>query len=142
LKLYIVGGDVPDEIQQLRRLGNVEVTGWVEDVRPYYAKSAIVIAPLRLGGGMRGKILEAWAMGRPVVSTRVGAEGLDYDNGSDIIVADGEEEFAHAIQKLFDEPSLQKEIGLKGRKRAVKQYTWEAVAEGYEKLYYELLKEK
>jgi len=142
LKLYVVGGDVPDEIKQLRRLGNVVVTGWVEDIRPYYAKSAIVIAPLRLGGGMRGKILEAWAMGKPVVTTSIGAEGLDYDNGSDIIVADGEEEFAHAIERLLDEPLLQKEMGLKGRKRAVKQYTWEAVAAGYEKLYYELLKEK
>ena len=79
------------------RAGHVEVTGWVEDIRPFLKRASVVIAPLLIGGGTRVKILEAQAMRRPVVSTTLGAEGLGLRDGESILLADDADAFAARV---------------------------------------------
>jgi glycosyltransferase involved in cell wall biosynthesis len=103
--LTVVGRNPPPALKALgAREPGVIVTGGVDDVRPYMERAALFLVPLRIGGGTRLKIFEAMAMGLPVVSTRVGAEGLPVTNGRDIVLADSPEDFATAaIQLLTDE---------------------------------------
>jgi len=123
IRVQIVGHHPPAEIRKLHNPPHVEVTGSVPDVIPYYDRATIFFVPLRLGGGTRLKIIEAMAMGLPVVSTRVGAEGLAVQDGENILLADEPSEFAQAILKLLDQPSLRQSLGEKGREVA-KRYDW------------------
>ena len=88
-------------MQKLAEIPGVEVTGRVDDVRPHIARGSVYIVPLRIGGGTRLKIFEAMAMGKAVVSTTVGAEGLPVTNGRDIDIADEPARFAHAVVHLM-----------------------------------------
>jgi glycosyltransferase involved in cell wall biosynthesis len=87
-EFWIVGRNPPAHVQALARVPGVIVTGFVPDIRPYMAQATVVVVPLRFGSGMRNKILEAWAMQKCVVSTRIGAEGLDYKEDVNILIAD------------------------------------------------------
>ncbi|HZY10793.1 MAG TPA: glycosyltransferase family 4 protein, partial [Bacteroidota bacterium] len=139
VKLYIVGGEIPREIQQLSFDNNVVVTGWVDDLRPYYEKATIFIAPIRLGAGMRGKILEAWAMKKPIVSSSVAAEGYHCENGREIFIADEPTMFADAVIQLLGDERLREKIAENGYLRARSEYAWSKIAQQYEELYYHLL---
>lgn len=88
LRLFIVGKDPVPEVKAYARIPNVVVTGGVADVRPYYRRAWLQIVPLRIGGGTRLKIVESLAIGTPVVSTRIGAQGLDLRHGHDALLAD------------------------------------------------------
>jgi glycosyltransferase involved in cell wall biosynthesis len=123
IRVQIVGHHPPAEIQKLHDPPRIEVTGSVPDVIPYYDRATIFFVPLRLGGGTRLKIIEAMAMGLPVVSTRVGAEGLEIQDGENILLADDPSTFAQAILKLLDDPSLRQRLGKKGRALA-QRYDW------------------
>ena len=123
IRVQIVGHQPPPEIWKLHDPPRVEITGSVPDVIPYYDRATIFFVPLRLGGGTRLKIIEAMAMGLPVVSTRVGAEGLDVQDGEDILFADDPSEFAQAILRLLEQPVLRKRLGEKGREVA-RRYDW------------------
>src|SRR2546423_3850046 len=96
LVFTIVGRDPAPEVRQLAMLPGIEVTGTVEDVRPYYHEALAAIVPLRVGGGSRLKVLEAMAAGVPVVSTTLGAEGLDVRNEKNILVANTNQELSDA----------------------------------------------
>src|SRR5262249_23612282 len=87
-EFWIVGRDPTSEVQALSQLTGVQVTVFVPDIREYIARAMVVVVPLRFGSGMRNKILEAWGMEKCVVSTRVGAEGLAYEHGKNIWIAD------------------------------------------------------
>mgnify|MGYP001065131929 CR=1 FL=1 len=121
--VQIVGHAPPPEIQQLARLPRVEVTGTVPDVRPYYEQATVFIIPLRLGGGTRLKIVEAMAMGLPVVSTTVGATGLDVHSGEDILIADDAASFTDSVLRLLSGPELRARITEGGRLLA-HRYDW------------------
>jgi glycosyltransferase involved in cell wall biosynthesis len=106
----------------------VEVVGFVHDLRPHLASAAAVVVPLRLGGGTRLKIVEAMAMARPIVSTPLGAEGIDAMPERDILIADEPARFAAAVIRLLDDPALAARLGQAGRALAVQRYSWSAAA--------------
>jgi glycosyltransferase involved in cell wall biosynthesis len=124
LKFTIVGQAPPPEIKKLEEDPAIAVTGRVDDVTPYLRKSTIFICPVRLGGGFRGKILEAMAVGRPIVSTSLGAEGIPAQSGKNIILADNPEDFALGIERLLKDDSLYDQISRFGRKLVEDKYAW------------------
>jgi polysaccharide biosynthesis protein PslH len=101
----------------------------VPDVRPFLARAGFLIVPLRIGGGSRLKILEALAAGTPVVSTRVGAEGLELASGRDLIVADTQEQLANAALAAIQRPEELTDTAESGRKHVLARYSWDLLAE-------------
>jgi glycosyltransferase involved in cell wall biosynthesis len=123
-----VGRDPPEDILALARTPGVHVTGTVDDVRPYVERAALYVVPLRIGGGSRLKILEALAMGRAVVSTSVGAEGLDVAHNHHIVLADGPQAFSESVLRLLDDPELCSDLTAQGRRLVEEKYGWDALA--------------
>lgn len=126
-RLTIVGADPPQPVRELAQgTDRILVTGWVTDVSPYYASARVVIAPLRFGSGIKLKVLEAMSFGRPVVTTSVGAEGMDVMPGENIFVQDTPEGFAEAICVVLAYPEHARAVGLAGRALVEQQYSKEA----------------
>jgi polysaccharide biosynthesis protein PslH len=130
--LTVVGRSPSPKLAALaRREPSVVVTGRVEDVRPYVNRAAACVVPIRIGGGVRLKIFEAMAMGRPVISTTVGAEGLPVRDGVDVLLADSPDEFAAAtVRALTDEP-FARELGRRARARVQAAHSWRGVADHF-----------
>jgi glycosyltransferase involved in cell wall biosynthesis len=139
VKIYIVGSNPKDEIRRLAQDASIVVTGFVPDTRPYMARSAVYVVPLRLGVGIRGKILEAWGMGKAVVATPLACAGLDVTDGENIFMADASQLFAERVIYLLKNPDARKQLSARAL-ATVQQYDWEVVAEKLEKLYYEVLR--
>jgi glycosyltransferase involved in cell wall biosynthesis len=123
----IVGRGAEADLARLRRAG-ARVTGEVPDVRPYLAAAAVVVVPLRIGGGTRLKVVEGLALGRPMVTTALGCEGIDVGDGEHLLVRDGSEAFAAGIGSLFADPGLGQRLGASGRRLMEAAYSWEAAA--------------
>jgi polysaccharide biosynthesis protein PslH len=123
----IVGLNPPESVRALAG-ARVEVTGPVDDIRVALASAAVVVVPLRLGSGTRLKIIEAWAMARPVVSTTLGAEGIDGVPERDLLIADDPRAFARAVVRVLDDPALGARLGAAGRRLAVERYSWPGAA--------------
>jgi polysaccharide biosynthesis protein PslH len=121
--------------RRLRKLSaeqpHITITDWVEDVRPYLARGTACIVPLRVGGGTRLKIFEAMAMGKAVVSTTVGAEGLPVDNRENVLIADGEEDFSRGCIELLSNSALRNQIGSAARRLVCAHYGWPKIAEAF-----------
>jgi glycosyltransferase involved in cell wall biosynthesis len=117
----------------------VELTGFVSDLRPHLAAAAAVVVPLRLGGGTRLKIVEAMAMGKAIVSTTLGAEGIEAVAGRDLLVEDQPAAFADAVNRLLAEPGLAARIGQSARQLAVERYAWSGAARALECFYRRIL---
>lgn len=130
LKVWIVGIKPDESVKRLEGDG-VFVTGQVKDVVPYYRRSKVCVVPLRAGSGTRLKILEAMALGRPVVSTSIGCEGLDVENGRHLLIANDSESFARHVVKLLAEPRLRAGIAASAREFVVASYDWEVIARKY-----------
>jgi len=122
---YIVGRAPNKEILDLGKHEGIVVTGTVDDVRPYLAQSSVAIAPILAGGGSRLKILEAMALGIPVVATSVGAEGLEVENGKHILITDSEEEFAEYIIRCHDDSVLRSKLTSNALELVKNKYSWE-----------------
>jgi polysaccharide biosynthesis protein PslH len=137
-RLKIVGQHPTPEILAFRGSG-VEITGRVEDIRPHLAGAALTIAPLRMGGGTRLKVLEAMAMAKAVVSTPLGAEGILAEPGRHLLLAEDAPGLAAAIGRILDDPGLGARIGAAGRRLVEDRYSWDASALAMEGLYHELL---
>jgi glycosyltransferase involved in cell wall biosynthesis len=133
-RFKIIGGRPPPSLLALAG-PRVELTGFVPDLRPHLAAAAAVVVPLRLGGGTRLKIVEAMAMGKAIVSTTLGAEGIDAIPGRDILIEDQPAAFADAVYRLLAEPGLAAHIGRSARKLAVDRYGWNEAARGLEAFY-------
>lgn len=133
VKLRITGGYEGVPVGQLPLGDGVELTGYLEDVRPVVAQSWACVVPLRVGGGTRLKILEAMALGTPVVSTSKGAEGLAVTHGADILVADEPEEFAGAVLRVLKDGSLRADLAARGRRLVEERYGWDRIGEGLER---------
>jgi len=127
-KLWIVGITPGESVRRLDGNG-VFVTGGVPDVVPYYERSRVCVVPLRAGSGTRLKILEAMALGRPVVSTSIGCEGLDVTNGEHILIADDAKQFSDHVVKLLNDRALRSRIVTKAREFVVATYDWDVIAE-------------
>lgn len=117
LNIQIVGRGPSAIVRALAADAAVTVIGGVDSVEPCYERADIVVAPIRFGGGTRIKILEALALGRPVVSTRIGAEGLDLLADRDILIADSPADFANACVRLAENATLRCQLAQAGRKR-------------------------
>lgn len=140
LELWIVGDAPPREVLELDGSG-VCVTGRVEDVVPYYRQSTVCVVPLRAGGGTRLKILEAMALGRPVVSTTIGCEGLDVVDGEHLLIADTPEQFAEKTLRLLEDRHLSGRICASARRLVEAQYGWDRIAERLMNVYEEMVAE-
>jgi sugar transferase (PEP-CTERM/EpsH1 system associated) len=132
-QISIVGRTPTPAVKALAKEKGVTVTGRVDDVRPYLREAAVYVVPLRIGGGTRLKIFEAMAMGRAVVSTSVGAEGLPVTNGEHLLVADGPRELAKALIGLIRDMTRRRELGDAARALVVDRYDWAAVADDLER---------
>jgi polysaccharide biosynthesis protein PslH len=127
-RVTIVGKNPPSDLLVYQDPGKVEFTGFVEDVRPYTRSADIFIVPLRVAGGTRLKILEALAMRVPVVSTSVGAEGLDLENRTHLRLADTPAEMVEAIAQLLSDRERANEMAEAGCRKVRKEYSWDKVA--------------
>jgi glycosyltransferase involved in cell wall biosynthesis len=133
---FLVVGQRPHRrLDELRGAPAVALTGWVEDARPYIAQAAVYVAPLRIGGGTRLKLLEAMAMGKPVVATRLGAEGYPVADGRELLLADTPADFAAAVVALLRAPERRVELGRVARAFVEQQYDWRAIVPRVEAVY-------
>jgi len=140
IKFYIVGRSPPAMIQAFGDASqNIIVTGGVEDMRSYFDKAGVVVVPLRIGGGTRLKILEAMAMSKPVVSTSIGAEGIDTTPSTDILLADDPAAFAQSVVDLLADEERQRNMGQAGRRLVEAKYDWHSIAGQLEETYEHLL---
>ncbi|MGA2879349.1 MAG: glycosyltransferase [Bryobacteraceae bacterium] len=136
LRWKILGKNPGPSIRELAaRDSSIEVTGFVEDAVAAIAQSQVAIVPLLAGSGTRIKILEAWAAGTPVVSTRVGAEGLEFRDREHLILADDAESFTAAVSELLALPVNRERIGAAGRRLYEEQYTWPSAWKALDKLF-------
>ena len=133
-RLKIVGINPPEALRRFEAR-DVTFTGFVEDLRPHVAQASVVIAPLRIGGGTRLKVLEAMAMAAPVVSTSLGAEGIAVTHGREVLLADTAETFAGEVVRVLRDDGLGAELGSAGRRLVEKSYDWRASARALEGLY-------
>lgn len=131
--LSIIGRSPTPAVRRLAEEAGIEVTGRVDDVRPHVASGDVYIVPLRIGGGTRLKIFEAMAMGKAVVSTTVGAEGLPVTPGRDIVIADEPARFAHAVVHMIRDTAARRAIEGAARQLVVECYDWSAVAHDFER---------
>jgi len=141
VKFYIVGQKPPKEIQKYAKKDKVIVTGFVESVKPYFDKSMVSVIPVRLGGGFRGKSLEAMASGVPVVSTSLGVQGVKGKDGEQFLLAETSQEFADKICLLLTDENLHKHLSDNGRKLMVEKYLWQKGVEILENILKELVAE-
>jgi glycosyltransferase involved in cell wall biosynthesis len=132
--LKIIGGEAPPSLRELARPG-IELTGFVPDLRPHLAEATAVVVPLRLGGGTRLKIVEAMAMGKAIVSTSLGAEGIEAVPGRDLMVEDQPAAFADAVNRLLIDPSFAERLGRSARQLSVQRYSWSEAARAVEGFY-------
>lgn len=131
---YIVGAEPPPEVTRLAS-ANVVVTGSVDDVRPYVYKAGVFVVPLRMGSGTRLKVLEGLSMGKAMVSTALGCEGIDVVQGEHLLIVDDPERFANAVLDVMAQPALAAKLGMQGRALAVRRYSWETATEALEAFY-------
>jgi polysaccharide biosynthesis protein PslH len=118
---------------------HIQLLGKVPDVRDYLARSAVLVVPLRIGGGMRLKLLEYFASGKAVISTSVGAEGNAGVNGKELIIRDSQGEFAEAVSLLCSDPTLRSKLGRNARALAEQCYSWRTIGEAFVRLYESVL---
>ncbi len=134
IKLYIVGSAVTKQVEDLQN-ENIIITGEVEDIREYLRQPNIFVAPVRLGGGIKGKVLEAMAMGVPVVATKEAVSGIDYANNKFALVSDDVDVFAKNVVDLVNNDSLYKELSDNSRKIAEHYYNWTNIAKKLNNFY-------
>ena len=134
-RMEFIGTSPPREIVEAAKADNrVWAPGFVEDIRPYLEKASVVVVPIRIGSGTRVKILDAMALGKAIVSTSVGCEGLDVTDGKDICIADDPEGFADKTAMLLQNEGLRLTLETNARRRAL-SYDWNLVAAEQERAY-------
>ncbi|MCZ2097341.1 MAG: glycosyltransferase [Anaerolineae bacterium] len=124
---FIVGSQPHARLQPLRERDGVQITGWVPDVNPFLHAAAVFVVPLRMGSGTRLKILQAMAAGRAVVSTTLGAQGLDAQDGIALRLADSAAEFARQVVALLRDPDQRCALGRAGAELVARQYEWSVI---------------
>jgi len=122
-----IGAASTAQVRRYRDAFHIDVTGYVEDVRPLMSEAACHIVPLRAGGGTRLKILNAWAMAKPVVTTSIGCEGLAAVDGDNVLIRDDPKEFAGAIVSVLADARLARRLGESGRATVERFYSWDVI---------------
>jgi glycosyltransferase involved in cell wall biosynthesis len=137
----VVGKNPPASIRELVASGfqghgnGIAVTGYVSDPRPYLVNAAVFIVPLFSAGGMRVKIVDGWRWGLPIVSTTIGAEGIHYRDGENILIADSPEDFSQAVLRVLSEPELAQYLRQNGRSWVEQHYDWQKVYSAWDSIY-------
>jgi len=129
VKLYIVGSSPGKEILQLTADKSVTVTGFVDDLRPYLSRAWVVVSPIKESFGVKVRVLQAMAMGKPVVSTSMITTGIDVKNGKNIIIADEPKEFAEKVIELINDRCLRESIGNNARLLMETNHSWEKLTD-------------
>jgi len=130
--LTVVGRNPSRRLKSIAESNNrITITGGVDDIRPFVDSASAYVVPLRVGGGTRLKIYEAMAMGKPVISTTVGAEGLPIEDGKDLLIADEPEDFVRAVTRLLSDAGLAKRIGKQARTTVCAKFGWEHAADAF-----------
>lgn len=132
-KMWVVGSDPPQEIREIQS-PSVVVTGYVRDADDYLDAARVLVVPLRYGAGMKGKIGHALAVGLPVVSTSVGVEGMDLLDGEHVLIADDCEEFARAVERLYEDPLLWQRLSEAGQAVVAERWAPDVMQQRLEKL--------
>jgi glycosyltransferase involved in cell wall biosynthesis len=135
VRFTIVGSSPSREVMALDNGGNIKVTGFVEDTRPYLDSAAVVVVPLLSGSGTRLKIMEAMAMSKAIISTSIGAEGIEYSAGEDILIADEDSDFAEQVVTLLANQNRRTLLGQSARKLVESKYSWPNLAKQLENVY-------
>lgn len=138
LRFDIVGAKPSPRVEALRERPGVNVTGEVPDIRPFVWRAAAFVVPLRSGGGTRLKILQAMALGCPVIATRIGAEGLDVVDGDTILFAEDAAQFSDRLAELLVSEDLRRRLAQRGRELVTRRYEWQSCLAGVERLHQEL----
>jgi glycosyltransferase involved in cell wall biosynthesis len=138
--LTIAGRDPMPELQKLaQNIDGIKLTGYVNDIRPYFEQSSVYIAPVISGAGLKNKILEAWAMSMPVVATPLSCEGIDAKDDHNVILAKSSKHFADSIVKLLSDAELRNKLAKNGRITAENTYSWNSKAVALERIFREIL---
>jgi len=134
--LTIIGKNPPKDFHRFASQDrSIIVTGYVPDLVPYFKQAALMVIPVRAGGGMRVRILEAFAQALPVVTTTIGLEGIDALPGEDVLVADSPIDFAAEVVRLLLDTSLQSQLAVNGRRLAETRYDWQVVLKEMDAIY-------
>ena len=141
-ELLVVGKTPPASITKLDGRRGITLKANVETVKPYYQQALVSVVPLTSGGGTRLKILESMALGTPVVSTRIGCEGLDVVQGHHLLIADDMKEIVQYVEKLLTDPVLWTHLAENGRKLVEDRYNWNTISCNYMKMLVELSQKK
>lgn len=132
----VIGARPPQEIVEMGKNGSgINVTGYVDDPTPYLQQAGAMVVPLRSGGGMRVKILNALSQGLPIVTTALGCEGIAVEPGKHVLVADTPEEFAQATLRLLEDKALATELGRNGRQLIQSTYDYRAACRPLDAVY-------
>lgn len=137
-RFKVIGGQPPPWLRAMAG-PRIEVAGFVPDLRPHLAEAALVVVPLRLGGGTRLKIVEAMAMGKAIVSTSLGAEGIEGTPGQDFLIENDPDAFADAVLSVLADPKLAARIGHSARELAASRYAWSVAARKLEDFHADIL---
>ena len=138
LKVFVVGQNPPPAVRALAKDPSICVTGFVEDVRPYVARASVVIAPFVSGMGIKNKVLEAMAMGKPVVTTSIGVRGINATHGDHLCIADSPLEFADQVEALLLDKPKRRRIGHQAREFVMKHHSWARVTDKIETIFHEV----
>jgi glycosyltransferase involved in cell wall biosynthesis len=134
-KLYISGRDIRPEMESWATTGRVIFTGFVQDDRALIAKAGVLVVPMRLGGGIKLKVLTAFAAGKAVVSTETGAEGIQgLTDGDQLLIRDAPDEFAAAVLNILRNEPLRRNLEVRGRAFVSERYAWPALARRWEQV--------
>ena len=126
-RFLVVGrGPTPDMLELAAQDPSIEITGEVDSVKPYFDRADVFVCPVRMGGGFRGKVLEAMACGVPVVSTALGAEGLPASDGDNILLAGTAPELARSVLRLLQDSGLRERIAAEARELMVEHFSWQS----------------
>jgi glycosyltransferase involved in cell wall biosynthesis len=134
-RFYIVGRNPAPEVAALASRPGIIVTGAVKDTRPWVAGALVYVVPMRMGGGVRLKMLQAMSMERAIVSTTMGAEGVDVENGREVLLAIGPEAFARSVLTLTSDGARRRRLGAAARDLVAQRYRWPVILPGLEQIY-------
>lgn len=140
-RLCLVGGNPPPELRALAS-DAVQVTGRVPDIRPYFERAQVFVSALRLGAGIKNKVLEAMAMQTPVVATPLSCDGIPVIPGDDILLGETDAQIADQVVRLLADAALRRQLAANGRRLIERRFTWHRVADQYEKLYQVVIRER
>lgn len=140
-RLYLVGSNPPDALRAFAG-DDIAIPGRVPDLRPYFECSLIYVSPLRLGAGIKNKVLETLAMQTPLVATPLSCDGIPVEPGKHVLLANTDDEFVAQILTLMRTPRLREALARNGRQLVEEHFTWQHVADLYEELYLRIIRER